>query len=634
MIIGPVFFREAATLPRRPRHYIYRAVYVTALLILMCTAWLVLSGAQPIRNVGDMARFGSLLFQFLAPLQLALAVFLSALHAASAVSQEKDRMTLILLMMTRLNNSELVLGKLTASLLNVFSMVVAGLPVFMLTVLFGGVSFAQVAQVFAVTLGASLAAGSIGSILALWREKTFQTLALTALTLVFWLAGGEAIAALGYRDMAAAVSPLRAILAAAQPQIGEQAALGLLNAEVVRFVAFGFGLTAVLNLVAMWRVRIWNPSNELRPVAAPTEHASIWGLAHDMAQAETISSNETAAAGQAEQPTDTGDPSRAQLRQQVEAARAGHVDARVRSTSADSRRVWDNPVLWREVCTWAYGRKVVLIRLAYVVLFAMAAGGLYWTLSQTPAMRTSDVEGAIPAASPVLASFFLISLVIINALAVTSITNERDGKALDLLLVTDLSPREFVLGKLGGVLWVTREMVLAPLLLCYYLWWRGLLTAEHLACLSGGLLLLDVFVAVLGIHTGMIYANSRSAIGISLGTVFFLFLGVVTCIVMMVSFSDSFQTQLAPFLAFIVGGGVALFASLGSRNPSSAILVTSIVLPFATFHAITSFLLEHTMTVFLVTVGAYGFATAAMLVPAMSEFDIAMGRTKTAEEDG
>ena len=59
----------------------------------------------------------------------------------------------------------------------------------------------------------------------------------------------------------------------------------------------------------------------------------------------------------------------------------------------------------------------------------------------------------------------LLSLVIINALGVTSMTNERDGRSLDLLLVTDLSPREFLFGKLGGVLYVTLDAVLLPILL-------------------------------------------------------------------------------------------------------------------------------------------------------------------------
>ena len=125
MFAGPVFTREAVTLPRRLRHYFYRSVYVLTLLILMCTCWLVVAGTQIILTVGDMARFGSTLFQVLAPLQLALVTFLAALGSASAVSQEKDRRTLILLLLTRLSNRELVLGKLFASLLNVIAMLSA-----------------------------------------------------------------------------------------------------------------------------------------------------------------------------------------------------------------------------------------------------------------------------------------------------------------------------------------------------------------------------------------------------------------------------------------------------------------------------------------------------------------------------
>ncbi len=59
-LFGPVFGREAVTLPRRPRHFLYRSLYVTGLLLLMCTAWLRVTGTQIILNVGDMARFGSI----------------------------------------------------------------------------------------------------------------------------------------------------------------------------------------------------------------------------------------------------------------------------------------------------------------------------------------------------------------------------------------------------------------------------------------------------------------------------------------------------------------------------------------------------------------------------------------------
>jgi hypothetical protein len=176
-------------------------------------------------------------------------------------------------------------------------------------------------------------------------------------------------------------------------------------------------------------------------------------------------------------------------------------------------------------------------------------------------------------------------------------------------------------------------MLALPLVLVLYLWLMGALTFENFLFLSVGLVVMDVFVIMLGIHCGLNYASSRTAVGVSLGSVFFLFLGVVTLILMMISFSGSFQTQLAPFLAFIVGGSLGLFVTLGSRNPSAAIGLASLLLPFATFFAITNFLVDHLMEAFLVVAFTYGFTTAAMLVPALYEFDIAMGRTKGAGED-
>lgn len=615
MLLGPVFSRELITAPRRPRHYLYRAVYVGVLLVILVTARLVMFGTQIIRNVGDVARFGGTLFQIIAPLQLAILAFLAALMAASAVSQEKDKRTLILLMLTRLNNSELVLGKLFASLLDVLSMLLAGAPILLLVTLFGGVTPDQVGRVLAVTLVTALAAGSLGSTFALWREKTFQTLSLTALTVMMWLALGEIVGAgLLFREWAGrdatwwaeAISPMRAILAAARPAAAEGATSLL---DLVAFVAFATGIVVVLNLVAMWRVRVWNPS---RDVQLKTDdqgpEASIWGAEHDLAK---------------------GDKSAA-----AEAARATHVDARRDQRPQTSRSVWDNPILWREVCTWAYGRKVLVVRLGYLLLFALAASGVQLGVSSVRAQpQSSEVGALMPEAAKPLAPFFLVSLVIVNALAVTSITNERDGQALDLLLVTDLSPGEIVFGKLWGVLYVTWPMVLMPLALAGWLWYAGGLTGENLAFVTVGLLLLDLFVAVLGIHCGMTYANSRTAIGVSLGTVFFLFLGITTCLMMMISFSGSFETQLAPFLVFTLGGSVGLYASLGSRNPSAAIGLAALLLPFLTLYAITSFSLHHYLTVFLVTMGVYGFTTAALLVPAVGEFDVAMGRTKGGAEE-
>ena len=63
------------------------------------------------------------------------------------------------------NNEEGVLGKLLASLLEVLVMLAAAAPLFMLITLFGGISFAQVARVFLVTLTTALAAAASANLL-------------------------------------------------------------------------------------------------------------------------------------------------------------------------------------------------------------------------------------------------------------------------------------------------------------------------------------------------------------------------------------------------------------------------------------------------------------------------------------
>jgi ABC-type Na+ efflux pump permease subunit len=574
-MLGPVFTREATIAPRRPRFYAARAVYVLILLVLMGTAWLVLTGTQLIRDVGDMARFGGTVFQVMATLQLALAVFFAAVSAASAVAEEKDRRTMELLLLTHLSNVELVLGRLGASLLGVVVLLLAAVPLFLLAAMLGGVSYSQIAWVFAVTLASAMLCGSLGATLALWREKTFQALAITVLLLVLWLGLWELVAAgtlgrswLGVSTATWAVwfSPWRAIEDALRPNL-PQLVTATLQTPAAIFLVVAAGLSLLLNSVAIAKVRDWNTSRE--PQSTEKPHA---------------------------QPA-----------------------AQRPSTPTRTRSVWDNPVVWREICTWAYGRKLLVIRLAYWLLFGLVAANLHVALQAEAADRPNVALG--------LVTFFLLSLVLVNAQAVTSLTSERDARALDLLLVTDLTPLEIVFGKLGGVFYNTKEMILLPMFLVGYVAWADAISLENAVYVLAGLAVLYVFVAVLGLHAGMVYENSRAAIAVSLGTVFFLFVGVATCMRIMVAFSGSFQAQLQPFLAFMLGGGVGLYLALGARNPSAAIGVAAFVCPLATFYAITSFFLDYTLAVFLVTAGAYGFTAAAMLVPAIYEFDVATGRT-------
>jgi ABC-type Na+ efflux pump permease subunit len=275
-------------------------------------------------------------------------------------------------------------------------------------------------------------------------------------------------------------------------------------------------------------------------------------------------------------------------------------------------------VLWRETATAAHGRAIHLVRAAWLVIFAAAAWGVWHEAASSNGDSLAVAVALVPVA--------LATLVAVAALGVTSITNERDRGTFDLLLVSDLTPAEIVWGKLLGILVVAREMVVLPVLAGLGLALAGLASVEQAGYLSVGMAVLVGFCAVLGVHVGLSYPVSRRAIGVTLATVVFLFVGVATAMRIMVAFSASFELQLAPFLAVMVGGGIGLYAALAVRVPSAAIGWAAAILPTLTFVAITSFLQGQPLQVFLVVLAAYGFSTAAMLVPAIGAFDAITGR--------
>src|SRR5439155_9348382 len=125
-------------------------------------------------------------------------------------------------------------------------------------------------------------------------------------------------------SFAAAASPIRAILIAVHPNRDTQAIFAAADAW---FVVVALTMAALLNGLAILRLRVWNPGREMMPrVEGESEEATA---PHDKASAE--------------------------------AARAIHVDARVRTVDEKSRQVGDNAVLWRGVCMWACGRQVFVI---------------------------------------------------------------------------------------------------------------------------------------------------------------------------------------------------------------------------------------------------------------------------------
>ncbi len=572
MFVGPIFGRELLTSPRQFRHYLMRSGYVALLFVLMYTAGQAVFGWQQVRNIGDIARFGSLIFQVFSIVQLSLVLFFALLFAAGGIAQEKDRGTLVLLLTTDLRDREVVLGKLFACLLTVAVLLLASLPVFALVHVLGGVGFDQILWSLAVCAAAALAAGSWGALVAFWREKTFQTLAISVLGTVLAIGIVEAVIGLAGNGSEAARwaalwNPYRALISLLDP-FAQHVGSELTGVSAQESVLALLLLAAVLSGITVLRLRVWNPSRSVVP---------------------RIEDDDEVPAVQ---------------------------------RKAKTREIWSNPVIWREMRTRAYGRRIFAIKLAYLVLALFAAFFLYET-----AGRGELVLGMISPAGFAFVGLSLMSLLLINAQAVTALTSERDGKTLELLLVTNVTAMEFIWGKLGGIIYNTKELILVPLALIGYFVFAGGVSPENFVYVVIGFLVLVGFAAMLGLHAGLSFGNSRSAIANSLGTMFFLFIGIFIFLMLLVEARSSFVLQFQSFLVFIVVGSIGLYASLTHKNPSVALTIAAGVLPFLTFYSITEFLLEGSLGVCFWISVAYGFTTVAMLVPAVSDFDVALGRT-------
>ena len=195
-------------------------------------------------------------------------MFFSALLAASAVAQEKDRRTLVLLLLTHLSNSELVLGKLAASLLSVLVMLAAALPLFMIAALLGGVSFGQIGRVFAVTLAVRGGLRQPGLDLGLVVREDLSGPGHdgAGAGACGWPAGeivaagvlGNSLAGISCTDWAVGISPWRAILAATHPYVQAQPALGCVGDAGVSVLCWRLAIALAGRRLAVAMVRRWN----------------------------------------------------------------------------------------------------------------------------------------------------------------------------------------------------------------------------------------------------------------------------------------------------------------------------------------------------------------------------------------
>ncbi|MBO2534395.1 ABC transporter permease [Rummeliibacillus suwonensis] len=138
-----------------------------------------------------------LLFGMLTYVQLALILFITPGLTAGAISTEREKQTLNILLTSSQSSFQIIFGKMSSSIIFLLLLLIAGLPLYSLVFLFGGISPGQLLIIFAFLIVTMLAIASIGVMFSTLIRKTILSmistygamLFLTGITAFFFVIG-------------------------------------------------------------------------------------------------------------------------------------------------------------------------------------------------------------------------------------------------------------------------------------------------------------------------------------------------------------------------------------------------------------------------------------------------------------
>jgi ABC-type transport system involved in multi-copper enzyme maturation permease subunit len=189
------------------------------------------------------AAIGQGIFAALLMLMTLQVVFLAASSTAGAISLEREKQTLDLLVTTPISSLAIVVGKLLSALVYVFLLIAASLPLMAVVFVYGGVGPEDVLRGYVVLIFTALALGAFGILCSSLVKRTTAATAITifglltmtigtAFLLLFWTAmgtfdqNGNRIGGLFGQQPPAVLAYINPFIAQADVMCGTQTDLG------------------------------------------------------------------------------------------------------------------------------------------------------------------------------------------------------------------------------------------------------------------------------------------------------------------------------------------------------------------------------------------------------------------------
>jgi len=135
------------------------------------------------------ATIGQAIFTLLSVFQLLLVCFIAPAFTAGAISLEREKQTLDLLVTTPMRPGGIVVGKLFSALAFVVLLILAGIPVSALVLMYGGAALADILQQQVVLFVSAIGFGVVGLFYSALVKRTQTATVLTYSTLLFLVLG-------------------------------------------------------------------------------------------------------------------------------------------------------------------------------------------------------------------------------------------------------------------------------------------------------------------------------------------------------------------------------------------------------------------------------------------------------------
>ena len=444
-MLGPVFWMELRTRSRRRRLFAARTLGTAGLSLVLAVVYFNFQWDQSLdrvkavrtasggityvavpqsaadsgyrASIQRLAELGAEMFRAYAVGQFILLLLIAPVYCAGCIAGDRERRVLEMVFLTRLNNVELVAGKFLVRLLELCMLGVTGLPALFLCLLLGGVSWQGLLAVGALTVATIAFEAAVALIVSIFAARVLSAVVLTYMTLLLVWAGLPIVLVMrhaatgpptgGVTFWAMVLNPAIGIASAISPEFVGGPTVNPTWAAAYWYCTLVNGAGAILALllalVIVRRVGLW-ASRERVP--------------------------------------------RGKRREGKKAV----------------RRVWDNPVAWREVKTIAVHRRMRWARIFALLILVMVSTPVWVVYLSDLIERGRALPSDLGNFVIVIVCTSVITWLLMCLQGSMSFAFERDRSTLDALLTTPLTGNQIVLGKLAGIVRSSAFALAFPLL--------------------------------------------------------------------------------------------------------------------------------------------------------------------------